>query len=444
VQLRHLLGQLSLTHGWLPLGVQAIAAITLATAVGWRTRRWRLLWVPALALLAVLVGAWARWYVGSLGVAGEPAPPALWCWVGLAGSAAAVVVVGWPTAQWWRRASSLAAVPLCLLCAALVVNGWVDYFPRVRAVWNQLTSAPLPGQTDRLTVTAMQLAGKRPVTGVIVPVTIDAAHSHFSHRTELVYLPPAWFTRTPPPALPVVMMIGAEFNTPTDWPRAGKAIRTADRFAADHGGNAPVLVFADAGGAFDVDTECVNGVRGNAADHLTKDVVPFLISNFGVSANRSNWGVAGFSAGGTCALDLTVMHPELFSTFLDIAGDLGPNAGNKEQTIARLFAGRADAWAAFDPTTVITRHGSYTDVAGRFVVTDAPRAPGTPTSAAAALCALGQAHGIDCTIVTLPGNHDWSFAAGAFDKALPWLAGHLGVSPVAPPPPRASAAPNGG
>jgi S-formylglutathione hydrolase FrmB len=46
-----------------------------------------------------------------------------------------------------------------------------------------------------------------------------------------------------------------------------------------------------------------------------------MISNFGVSADRSQWGVAGFSTGGTCAVDLAVMHPDLFSVFVDISGD---------------------------------------------------------------------------------------------------------------------------
>ena len=43
--------------------------------------------------------------------------------------------------------------------------------------------------------------------------------------------------------------------------------------------------------------------------------------------------------GGTCAVDLTVMHLGMFSAFVDIAGDLGPNSGTKAQTIARLFGG---------------------------------------------------------------------------------------------------------
>ena len=48
--------------------------------------------------------------------------------------------------------------------------------------------------------------------------------------------------------------------------RAAGAVATIDDFAAKHGGNAPVFVFADSGGAFNNDTGCVNGVRGNAAD----------------------------------------------------------------------------------------------------------------------------------------------------------------------------------
>ena len=71
-------------------------------------------------------------------------------------------------------------------------------------------------------------------------------------------------------------MIGGEFNTPADWLRTGNAAAIVDSFAQSHGGNAPVLVFVDSGGSFNNDTECVNGARGNVADHLTKDVVPYV------------------------------------------------------------------------------------------------------------------------------------------------------------------------
>jgi S-formylglutathione hydrolase FrmB len=291
-----------------------------------------------------------------------------------------------------------------------------------------------------------------PAKGALVPVTIPSDASHFKHRTELVYLPPVWFTSDPPPKLPVVMMIAGEFNTPADWLRTGNAAKTIDDFAKAHGGNAPMFVFVDSGGSFNNDTECVNGNRGNAADHLTKDVVPFMISQFGASSASANWGIVGWSMGGTCAVDLTVMHPELFSSFVDIAGDLGPVAGTKEQTIARLFHGDPNAWAAFDPTTVITKHGPYTGVSGWFAISSTPMAPrpnvdastdavglggrdaagnpGDQTQAANTLCALGKANGITCAVVSTPGKHNWPFAQDTFAASLPWLAGQLGTPGV--------------
>ncbi|OBI23847.1 hypothetical protein A5711_09860 [Mycobacterium sp. E2238] len=436
-------------HGWVPTTIQVVTAVVLTLAVGWRSRRWRTVWLPAAALAGAAVAYLTHWYIVDRGLSDEPAPVALWLWITLTGMAVAVLLLGWRGARRWRRGAGLLAVPLCALCAALVLNLWVGYFPTVQAAWSQITSGPLPDQTDPATVTAMAAKRARPPHGSVVPVAIPSDASHFKHRGELVYLPPEWFTSSPPPALPTVMMIGGQFNTPADWTRAGNAVKTIDDFAAAHDGKAPVLVFVDSGGAFNNDTECVNGVRGNAADHLTKDVVPYLVSKFGVSRDRSQWGIAGWSMGGTCAVDLTVMHPDMFSAFVDVAGDFFPNAGNKTQTIARLFGGNADAWAAFDPTTVISRHGRYSDVAGWFAISsDGPPAlrhdpmmtdggairlaareaaadPGNQTAAAYSLCSLGRANGIDCAVLAQPGKHDWPFADRAFAAALPWLAGRL-------------------
>jgi S-formylglutathione hydrolase FrmB len=432
--MHQLIAQISLIHGWFPLAVQLIAALLLGAAVGWRSPHWRRRMLPALGGAAAVLAAVTYWYIDSIGVAGNAGPPALWVWIALTALAVGVVLLGWVSAHWWRRTASVAAAGVCVLACALTLNIWVGYFPTVHAMWNQLTSGPLQGQTDRLTVTKMQLAHVRPASGVLVPVTIDSEASGFSHRGELVYLPPAWFASTPPPELPAVMMIGSQLNTPADWLRAGNILGIIDGFAATHGGNAPVLVFVDATGSFTNDTECVNGTRGNAADHLTKDVVPYLISNFGVRSDRDGWGIAGWSMGGTCAVDLTLMHPDMFRSFIDIAGDLRPNTGDKTQTINRLFGGDADAWAAYDPITIMGRHGPYSDVTAWFEVpvtqhggtTHDPTAnPEAQDVAATTLCDTARTKAITCSVQTAPGRHDWAFAASAFATALPWLAGQL-------------------
>jgi S-formylglutathione hydrolase FrmB len=257
-----------------------------------------------------------------------------------------------------------------------------------------------------------------------------------------------WFIGSVPPRLPVVMMIAGEFSNPTNWIRTGNAVGVVDSYAKAHTGTAPVLVFVDSSGSFNNDTECVNGPRGNAADHLTKDVRPYLISRYNASADPAGWAVVGWSMGGTCAIDLTVMHPDMFTTFDDIGGDRGPNSGTKAQTINRLYGGDAAAWGAFDPRTVMAKHGRYVGVAGYFDdsqepaddktknLPDRPEQHDAPVGfgghndddefrekgALPDLCAAAVAVDIGCSLRVYLGYHTWQFAAQAFANALPWLA----------------------
>ncbi len=441
---------ISLLHGWLPLTVELLAAALLLIAIARRTKRWWSIQVPACTAVGVAAALAAAWYVADEGLASDPAPTRLWLWVGGTAAAAAIAIAGWPGAHWWRRAVAVLAIPSTLVSAGIVMNQWVGYYPTVQAAWGAVTAGALPHQID---LSALPALRNTPVAdGALVPVRIPDAGSGFPHRTEYVYLPPAWFTGPTPPALPVVMMIGGEFNTPADWLRSGQIMPTVDGFTKANGGLAPILVFVDSSGSFNNDTECVDGPRGDAAAHLTEDVPTYLEARFGASADPARWAVVGWSMGGTCAVDLAVMHPELLRTFVDIAGDLGPSSGTKEQSIARLFGGDADAWAAFDPLTVMARHGPYNGVAGLFDdLLPAQRSGGgnrrTPatdddhaglggrdevpdtgeTGAAGTLCAAGRAVGIECTVYTTEGGHTWQFAAAAFASSLPWVVGRVGL-----------------
>ena len=89
-------------------------------------------------------------------------------------------------------------------------------------------------------------------------------------------------------------------------------------------------------------------------------------------------------------------------------------------------------------STVITKHGRYTGLAGWFDVNGSTatiqRAKNDQAAAANSLCGLGAANGIDCAVVSQPGKHDWPFASHAFAAALPWLAGQIGTPDVPPTP----------
>jgi S-formylglutathione hydrolase FrmB len=436
----------SLLGGWLPVTVEIVTAVALIAVLARRNRRWWFLWVPLSAVIGVVAALAARTYMNSEGLASDPAPIELWIGIAVAVAAIAVAVFGWRKTQNWRRVVSVLAIPLALTAALMELNRWVGYYPTVNSAWGALTAGPLPNQVD-----AEALPGLRntsPTTGKLVEVSIPDTASGFKHRNEYVYLPPAWFAGATPPKFPVVMMIAGEFNTPADWMRSGNIMPVIDAYAHDHGGLAPIFVFADSGGRFNNDTECVNGPRGDSADHLTKDVRPYVISQFGASANASNWAVVGWSMGGTCAVDLTVMHPDLFGVFEDIAGDHGPTAGTREQTIDRLYGGDAAQWAAFDPSTVMRAHGPYTGVSGWFEDTATPTNQKNPygqgkrpqsnsplgfgghddvhdsdeAGAAQDLCAVATSVGITCSIHTLVSYHTWQFASRAFADALPWIA----------------------
>lgn len=411
--------EISLLGGWLPLTVE-IVTVAVLVAVVWRTgRRWWLLWMPVAAALGVVVAATARWYVNHQGLASDVPPLPLWLWSALFVAAIALVVLGWRGSHWWRRGLSILLVPLTFACVALTLNQWVGYYPSAQVAWAAATGHAVPSQVDQADLADLRDTGMS--TGRVVPVDIPATASGFEHRTEYVYLPPAWFVGDAPPRLPVLMMIGGEFNTAADWIRTGNATETADAYARAHGGQAPILVFADAGGSFDNDTECVDGLRGNAASHLVDDVRPYVVSEFGASPDPANWGVVGWSMGGTCAVDLTVMHPDLFTTFEDIAGDVAPTAGTEEQTLARLYGGDTALRDRFDPTMAMSRHGPYAGVAGWFQVAHGS----DEATAAERLCTTATSAGIECTVHVSNGRHTWQFAARAFADALPWLAARI-------------------
>jgi enterochelin esterase-like enzyme len=416
----------SLLHGWLPVGLQVATIITLLAAIGWRTARWRTRWLPVALAGGVLAGVLAWVYRVQLTGDTDPMPVTIWIWLAATFTALLVLVIGWTGAQWWRRGTAVLAVFLAALTCANTVNKLVAYYPTLNAAINDWRGTPIPGQRSLGEV--RHSVGHRS-NGELVSVAIPSTYSGFPHRNELVYLPPAWFERAKRPTLPAIEMITSNHGSPSNWIRIGGALRTVDLYAARHGGWAPILVFADPAGDFFTDTECVNGPRGNAENHLVYDIPRFVERTFHASANPADWGVLGFSMGGTCAVDLAVEHPTVFQHFVDMSGDIGPNDGNKAQTIAHLYGGLVSAWRAHDPLTVLGTHPLYPrGMSGRFEV-----GSGEPIHVAQAddLARAASADGIQTMVVVRPGDHDWTFATRACADALPWLADQVGHRPAA-------------
>ena len=103
--MREFFGQLSLLRGWLPPALQVLALIVAIVAVDWRRHGWGKRALPAALIAAAAVTGLSYWYIGSIGVAGDPAPLSLWLWIAMSGLTVAVLLLGWPGARWFRKSS---------------------------------------------------------------------------------------------------------------------------------------------------------------------------------------------------------------------------------------------------------------------------------------------------------------------------------------------------
>ncbi|MEV0788747.1 alpha/beta hydrolase-fold protein [Kribbella sp. NPDC050459] len=413
----------SLLQGWFPVVLQVVAGIVVMAAVGWRDSRWRRV-VPLVGVGAALVTLVAAYPGAKLVGLTDPLPFVVWLWFGVAVGALIVLGAGWRSARWWRRGAAVVAAVLAGVVCANGINQFVGYYPTIDSAVNDWTNTPLPGQVSMSGIARDAGTTKMPAAGRLVAVDIPATYSHFKHRQELVYLPPISFRGAHRPALPVVELIGGERGGPGDWVRLGNAVQVSDAYAHRHHGYAPILVFADATERFDNDTECVNGPRGNSADHLDQDIPRYVEKTFGASRDPRQWAVAGFSMGGTCAIDLVVEHPDVFDHFVDISGDLVPYTSTPAASLHDLYGGNVALEKANEPLLVMRAHGKYTNVDGLFLTSTQEL---RHQHEAEELSRAAAKAGIWSRVEISPGTHVWQFAAPAFASAYPWLVNQLAL-----------------
>lgn len=326
-----------------------------------------------------------------------------------------------------RVGSVVVAVTLILALvvvdAAAAVNASYRYLPTLGVALG------VGGAADIRDAYAYRARGRVPETGVVVSATLPGTRSGFAARDATVYLPPAWFGADRP-ELPVLVLMHGTPGEPADWTDGGQATQTLDAFAAQHGGQAPIVVMADVNGTFAGDTECVDSPAGNAETYLTVDVPRAVQQLFSTRRAGGQWAIAGLSEGGMCALMLTLRHPTTFGTFGDFSGLLGPRAGETDAgvpaTVAQYFAGSQQQFDAHDPASLL-RTRRYPGLGGWFEVGDADT---DPAAAATRLAPLAQKAGIETCLVVLDGlQHDYAVWSTALRDSLPWMAARLGLVP---------------
>jgi S-formylglutathione hydrolase FrmB len=422
------------------------AAGTLVLLTLRRPRRartwWR--WVGGATALGAGVGALLSWWLGDVeDVLGVSPTWVDRLWVGalLAVVGAAVVAVVRGGAG--RRVTAASTVVVMALATGLAINRDGGLFPTVGSLLG-ISDVPAlvvpPGETsavragDTSTPAAPDLGrtwrapDDLPARGRLGSVEIPGTTSHFDARDALVYLPPAALVADPPP-LPVDVVLSGQGPgaAPENLVDAGRVVETLDALARSHDGLAPIVVMPDQLERPTNNPMCVDGPLGNSRTYLTVDVPRWITTHLSVQAPGRAWAVSGFSQGGTCSLQLAAGRPDLFASFVDVSGQLGPRLdGGVRATVERGFDGDRAAWAAAQPLAVLAARAPYADSAGFFAVgqTDSRYGPVMPVVSAAARSA-----GMAVTRDVVPrSGHDWATASTGLGTGTSWLEGRLGLS----------------
>ncbi|HKT03881.1 MAG TPA: alpha/beta hydrolase-fold protein [Rugosimonospora sp.] len=410
---------------------------------GWyrRDRAWLTRTLPVTLLaVAALVGVIAAglWVTGTVT---DAYPPSFAVWVGAGFAAAATcplvlrhhapgrIVV-------WRKAAAVAAVPLSLAGAFLLIDQEYGIWPQVGDVLGH-TPVVNGEQGLRNLINGARPGGTGPAAsqGVIVALDAPATVSHFPHRSGVVFLPPAYFGPQGG-SLPVLVMLVGAPGTPINWLRAGHGKDTDNAYAASHHGVAPVLVVVDQNGSAIGDSECVDSPAGNAETYLAVDVPAFITGTLHLRHDPARWGIVGFSEGGTCALTLVLRHPDIYRHLIDFGGDARPNLGSPQHTLTALYRGSVADAQAHDPAHLLATR-QYPGVTAWFGA-GVDDARGITVGQHMAM--LTRMAGIPTHAFTGAGGHNWQFAAAGLATIFNPLCDELGctghptpATPVTPP-----------
>ncbi|HST67270.1 MAG TPA: alpha/beta hydrolase-fold protein, partial [Mycobacteriales bacterium] len=342
-----------------------------------------------------------------------------------------------------RLALGTAAGILVLAGTGLAVNSYAGYVPTAAALGNLVTGRSLEPARTVSSARPVAGAGRSPrqrsadarrqlarLPGVpvaatgsqIVQLRIGDRALGVPPSPTYVYLPPGY---TDPAAAavryPVVYLIHGYPGQATDWLVAGQAQQVTDLVHRAGLSGPMIVVFPTANGGWLTDSECLDAVgRGPKQEtYLTKVVVATVDATFRTVPTRAGRAVGGMSAGGFCALNLGLRHPDTYSVILSSMPYGDPGRG----PLVRLLGGNLALFRANSPSWYVPRMRFTRPVAVFLDAgTDDPGAVATARTLARDLAVRGQY----VALRLAPGlGHTWREARAELPYSLIFASQHL-------------------
>lgn len=405
--------QVSLISGVFPWVIGTIAFASFAVVLARCPRR---LWWSIPVTFVVAVGSLIAisWSLQLPQKLHGTWPRSFFAWSAVPIVAVVATILAWRHSRIGHRVAGVLAVAFLIAFAADRVNMYYGALPTVGAALR----VPLPGElATPVPLQPSTTQTRLPATGVVFSLHIPGTVSHFQARPAYIWLPPVWFSH-PRPRLPALELVAGSPSFPTDWLYGGQAVRTLDAYAKTHHGRGPIVVVADQNGSFLGDSQCVNGPRGRADTYISVDVVRTADRLFRVAPGPRSWTIAGYSAGGTCALVVALRHPTVYGAFGDFSGDPRPNTGPWNTTLHDLFGGSLALSTEYNPYALL-RTTHYPKLFAWFETgrhDAAYRVAGMQQ-----LALLARRAGADVVLHTPPGSHTFYFWQQSLQAALPSL-----------------------
>ncbi|SBT41374.1 alpha/beta hydrolase [Micromonospora auratinigra] len=236
----------------------------------------------------------------------------------LAVAAATLLAACWDTRTGWQRHTVRAGTALlCLATTALAGLSWANRQSATYTTWSDLLGHP---DTATSAVAAGTGDGHH---GRVVTVTVPGTASGLN-LPMYVYLPAAYDTH-PDQRFPVIETLHGYPGSPAGWLQSLDAPAHLDR-EITAGRMAPtVVLFPYQTPDTMLDTECLDLVHGpHAETFLTTDVPAWATTHLRVRADRNAWGLTGLSAGGYCATNLLLKHPDRYAAAASLSGYADP------------------------------------------------------------------------------------------------------------------------